>query len=717
MKEKTFWERYGLDLCLEEEKAFCASDCPFHMDITGFLSKIEKKRWGTAYADLRNATAFPEIISALCDERCVKRCPRRKIDDPIKLKELETVVIAKGAERGRAKYNLPEKKERVAVIGAGIKGMACALRLCEKKYQVTVFEKSDRIGGHLNELLESDFVKENILKQFADEKVEIVLGKEIRDAGEIEEAYHAVYKSTDEKEGAAHKDIMRSCKEGIEDAKAIEFYLKTGKYSYTHENIETCLPEPNLEDIKREKAFLREGAPADGEAAVKEAKRCLRCTCDACKKSCDLLSYFGKPLLKSMEEIRATTEVKGVLGENMTVAAKLIALCDQCGRCVQACPENIDIKKVFFDAKRKLLQRNDVPWAFYYNFIRDMNRANSRYDITKIPDNSKSPARMFFPGCRLGAMGSRYVTMVYDYLKKTLGDVALAVRCCGMPAYAVGDTEKAETAVKDFENLWKTMGRPEVIFACPSCRDRLGSDVKGLKASYLYEYIEPVYYDDCREISVFDPCGGREQTELHDLIRRKLEKAGYELLPLKYERSEAKCCGFTSNMHEINRSFEKYVSREKKKELGGERLLVTYCANCKNILNRSGVKTVHYLDLFVGMEKDSTEVVDINSEEENRRALMDHYGCNMEENNSGIALQANEAVMKKLDENRILMEDLEKVIGFCEETGNKIINEETGTFTGHRQEGYMTFWAEYRPLGNNCYELVNAYSHRMRIVE
>lgn len=701
------------------------------MDILSFLSKIEKKRWTTAYTDLRNAMAFPEIISELCGERCIRRCPRQSVDEPIKLRELERFVVKKAGHRTPVKYNLPGKKESVAVIGAGISGMACALRLCEKKYCVTVFEKKDSIGGSLSSMLSPEYVRDNIMKQFANEEVSILCGREIKDLEELS-GFDGIYIATG-KEGDTFshqmrpgvyaggalmgKDIPESCKDGIEAAKAIEAYFKTGKDSYTWEEVETCMPVPDLSDTKAiYPPVLKEDGYFDQEGALAEAGRCLRCVCDRCRKSCDLLSYYGKPVQKVMEEIRATTEVKGVLGENMTIATKMIAMCDQCGRCTEACPEDIDIRRIFADAKRALLDRGDVPWAFYYNFIRDMERADGRYSVTVMPDKGAEPEKLFFPGCQLGAMDSDHVIKVYEYLNEREGNVALAVSCCGMPSYITGDIKKADEELEKFRNMWVSMGRPEVIFACPSCYRRISSGIEDIRASYLYEYTDPGPCDGRTEVSVFDPCGSHGQTELHDLVRKKLRDAGYTLKPLKYERDDGKCCGFTGNMHEINREFEKYVLDERRRENGSEGLVVTYCANCKNNLNRSGVRTAHYLDLFLGMKEGFADVRTINDRDEGRKRIMSHYS-GTDEKKSDIEIIADEAVLKKMDDHRMLMEDVEEVIGFCEKSGKKAVNGETGTFTGHMQVGYMTYWVEYMPAEDGRYKVVNVYGHRMRIVE
>lgn len=80
-----------------------------------------------------------------------------------------------------------------------------------------------------------------------------------------------------------------------------------------------------------------------------------------------------------------------------------------------------------------------------------------------------------------------------------------------------------------------------------------------------------------------------------------------------------------------------------------------------------------------------------------------------------IKLSVSPGLKEKLDRDLILETDLMTVINHCESTGSKLFDPEKGTFTGHLQVGNMTFWVEYRVKGDNEFELVNCYSHRMKI--
>jgi NADPH-dependent glutamate synthase beta subunit-like oxidoreductase len=76
-------------------------------------------------------------------------------------------------------YNLPPKTGRVAIIGAGAAGLACAVRLASKNYDVTVYERSESAGGKLRELLPEEILEEEIRRDSMYAPYALVLGKEV----------------------------------------------------------------------------------------------------------------------------------------------------------------------------------------------------------------------------------------------------------------------------------------------------------------------------------------------------------------------------------------------------------------------------------------------------------------------------------------------------------------------------------------------------------
>ena len=82
-----------------------------------------------------------------------------------------------------------------------------------------------------------------------------------------------------------------------------------------------------------------------------------------------------------------------------------------------------------------------------------------------------------------------------------------------------------------------------------------------------------------------------------------------------------------------------------------------------------------------------------------------------------ITVEMSEEVKAKLDQERILEEQVLHTIDFCQRHNRTIFNEETGTLSGYCVIGYMTYWVEYKVLSeaDGRFELVNAYAHRTKI--
>ena len=108
------------ETCREHDIPTCADACPFKMDILSVQERIVKGRFNAAYKSIRDCVVFPGIVSELCPAYCEKTCIRSVVDVPVQIRQLERSVIANAKRREPNKYNLPARKQRVAVIGAGL---------------------------------------------------------------------------------------------------------------------------------------------------------------------------------------------------------------------------------------------------------------------------------------------------------------------------------------------------------------------------------------------------------------------------------------------------------------------------------------------------------------------------------------------------------------------------------------------------------------------
>ena len=139
--------------CLQNEPPFCKVACPFGLDVLDFIGKVQRGGFQAAYKAYQNAVGFPGIVAALCPEPCRSVCPRSQCGGAISMRLLEQAAVRYARSLDPNSYNVSPKHKKVAVIGAGISGLACTLRMASRGYELTLFEKADRIGGHLHDLL------------------------------------------------------------------------------------------------------------------------------------------------------------------------------------------------------------------------------------------------------------------------------------------------------------------------------------------------------------------------------------------------------------------------------------------------------------------------------------------------------------------------------------------------------------------------------------
>ncbi|MCL2111674.1 MAG: 4Fe-4S dicluster domain-containing protein [Clostridiales bacterium] len=129
----------------------CVSACPLEVDVRGMVAKVQAGKLGAAFRAYREAVLFPHVVSEFCDAPCRGVCVRERLSDGyVDLPAIEREVVAGGAKGEGSRYAMPKKKERVAVMGDGLAGLACAWRLASKGYAVTVVTSGAGQSGALD---------------------------------------------------------------------------------------------------------------------------------------------------------------------------------------------------------------------------------------------------------------------------------------------------------------------------------------------------------------------------------------------------------------------------------------------------------------------------------------------------------------------------------------------------------------------------------------
>ena len=128
-----------------------ASGCPIHNLIPEWNHLVYRGQWREAYERLRRTNNFPEFTGRVCPAPCEGSCTVSLNGDAVTIKKIEHAIIERAWEEGWIVPQPPQVRtgKRVAVVGSGPAGLACADQLNRAGHLVTVYERADRVGGLL----------------------------------------------------------------------------------------------------------------------------------------------------------------------------------------------------------------------------------------------------------------------------------------------------------------------------------------------------------------------------------------------------------------------------------------------------------------------------------------------------------------------------------------------------------------------------------------
>ena len=171
--------------CMDCGIPFCHTGCPVNNLIPDWNNLVYRNQWKAALATLHSTNNFPEFTGRICPAPCEAACTLNIDDNPVTIKTIECAIVDRGWREGWIVPLPPAHRtgKHVAVVGSGPAGMAAAQQLARAGHRVTLFEKSDRIGGLLRYGI-PDFKMEKHLidrrvEQMKAEGVEFVTGVEV----------------------------------------------------------------------------------------------------------------------------------------------------------------------------------------------------------------------------------------------------------------------------------------------------------------------------------------------------------------------------------------------------------------------------------------------------------------------------------------------------------------------------------------------------------
>ncbi len=163
--------------CMDCGVPFCQSGCPIGNIIPDWNDLVFSDRWDEAIERLHKTNNFPEFTGRVCPAPCENACVLGINAPPVTIKNIELAIVEHAYNRGHIQAQPPKHRTgmKVAVVGSGPAGLACADQLNKKGHKVTVYEKNEVIGGLLTlgipDFKLEKWVVERRVKRMAEEGV------------------------------------------------------------------------------------------------------------------------------------------------------------------------------------------------------------------------------------------------------------------------------------------------------------------------------------------------------------------------------------------------------------------------------------------------------------------------------------------------------------------------------------------------------------------
>jgi glutamate synthase (NADPH/NADH) small chain len=163
--------------CMNCGVPFCHTGCPLGNIIPDFNDLAYRGRWDGALDSLLSTNNFPEFTGRVCPAPCESACVLAINKPAVTIKNIEVAIVERAFEEGRIVASPPSQRtgHRVAVVGSGPAGLACADQLNRAGHAVTVFERANRIGG----LLRYGIPDFKLSKQVVQRRVELMTAEGI----------------------------------------------------------------------------------------------------------------------------------------------------------------------------------------------------------------------------------------------------------------------------------------------------------------------------------------------------------------------------------------------------------------------------------------------------------------------------------------------------------------------------------------------------------
>ncbi|HHX14403.1 MAG TPA: NAD(P)-binding protein [Clostridiales bacterium] len=548
-------------------------------------------------------------------------------------------------------------------------------------------------------------------------------------------------------------------------------YPKTAEPSRTVVNQHLLTPTPMVE------AQSADGIYTD-EETIAEAGRCIRCQCDICRTDCDLCRFYNRWPLKIRDEIMSTTmshesQLNPAPAKRLINTCTQCGLFEErCPASIDLGEMILEARRRLHrqDTMPRAFHQFWLEDMAYANgeWAAVCKPAPAGQAAEVFAAGKGKTKDVFFPGCQMGASAPDLVLYAYRRLLALEPATGIMLRCCGVPVEWAGDDAAFQLEIESLRAEWKSLGQPRMVMACPTCMRMFKRHLPEIPLVSLYEVLveaedkasiagtpvagasaagasavgtsaagagtaaeEAVAAAGPAVVHVFDACSARNEAGIQQAVRQLLDSRGYQLSVGEHPEKEA-CCGYGGQPDVANPEFARFVA--KSRIAADPAPFVTYCINCRDIFLGEGKPACHILEIIEKTGKKATEqdrspaltqgrevLPDLTARRRNRTQLKQNLLKEFWEEimpekprEYDYQLQIDPELRKKMDQQKILEDDICKVIDLAEQLDRRIYRPETDSYVCYRELGAISLWVEYRGSGDDR-EIINIYTHRVKI--
>lgn len=748
-KELRAWEAR----CIQEESPACSAGCPVGVDARGFVQAVHRGDLAAARTLLEKSMPLAGIVGRLCEAPCEQYCLRRELGGAIAIGLLERYCVSTVPAKGKL-LRLPPRKAQVTVAGGGPSGLTVAYDLAKKGYPVTVYHSGEYPGAWLRHLAQ-DRLPSSVMDQELQrlETLGIQFHRLDHCDARVFETAQALFLGFDdalpdqfqglraeadpqtralEREGwfagglSPHNHSYRfitDVSQGREAAVSIDRYLQkasltSGRKFPAHGKTDLYTNTRAVEPITR--IAPASSAGFDEQEAADEAARCLDCQCLECVRHCRYLAEYGSyPKTYARRVYNNSAIVKGTHQANAFINS-----CSLCRQCEEFCPNDFSMADLCLEARQLMVREDRMPPSAHWFALEEMQAAQEEAALACHAPGRDSSTFLFFPGCQLAGIRPEQTLHLYATLAEMEPATGIWLDCCGIPAHWAGRETLFAASTARLAAQWNALGQPELLIACSSCLAMFRQNLPEIPVHSVWEVLCDQVPEGGRgggEVAISDPCTARYDRKTREAVRVLVERLGHRRVALPMSEEVTECCGFGGLMENANPAMAAKVAQARVSQT--EATMLTYCAMCRDQLAKTGRPVAHILDFLYpdhAFPADAQPQT-LSARRINRRRLreqvLSHYSAEElppREPWEALQLEIAAPVAAKLEQRRILEDDIRRVLYTAGEQGKCFRHGAGNTRLASAQLGAVIFWVLYS-LEDDRYTIQSGWSHRMTI--